>query len=201
MEVWRSVEGYSDYWISSEGRIWSNKRDTYLKPVLDPRKGYLRAKFSKNNKPKTIALHKLVLLTFKGPPPDDGKYYEVDHINRIKSDNRLCNLRYLTTSDNQYNAQLFREDGTVLGVRWIKKYKYKRYCYNATLHETIEKHFIPKIDNNEFSQDEARIEANKFMMDQIINLGKHDLRTYRSLTKSQKLFYFGSEDYKAIENN
>lgn len=51
---------------------------------------------------------------------------EIDHINRVKNDNRLCNLREATHSQNHANTGL-RSDNTTgyKGVQWDKqKQKY-----------------------------------------------------------------------------
>lgn len=44
-----------------------------------------------------ITVHRLVMLAFVGPCPEGN---EVDHINGIRDDNRLVNLRYVTRSQN-----------------------------------------------------------------------------------------------------
>lgn len=41
----------------------------------------------------------------------------LDHINRVPGDNRLCNLREITQSENMHNANRKSESG-VPGVRW-----------------------------------------------------------------------------------
>jgi len=45
---------------------------------------------------KALTVNRLVLETFIGVNDE----MEVDHINRDKSDNRLCNLEYVTHSEN-----------------------------------------------------------------------------------------------------
>ena len=45
--------------------------------------------------------HRIVYETFKGEIPDE---YEVDHINNVRDDNRLCNLQLLTRLDNMRKA-------------------------------------------------------------------------------------------------
>jgi hypothetical protein len=49
---------------------------------------------------KKFAIHKLVLLAFVGPIP---KGMIVRHLNDIKTDNRLANLRYGTHSENSFD--------------------------------------------------------------------------------------------------
>jgi hypothetical protein len=46
--------------------------------------------------------HRLVRLYFRGKWPEPG--YDTDHINLDKADNRLCNLRHATRSQNQANT-------------------------------------------------------------------------------------------------
>ena len=48
-------------------------------------------------KPKTYLQHRFVYEVFKGPIP---RFFEVDHINEIKSDNRIKNLQLLTHKQN-----------------------------------------------------------------------------------------------------
>jgi len=74
-------------------------------------KGYLSIKINK----KSYLIHRFafVLMEQKISVDDD-----VDHINRIKSDNRWSNLRLVTRSKNSVNAKL-REDN-ILGVKNIR---------------------------------------------------------------------------------
>ena len=60
------------------------------------KKGYVRLKCNGQN----VFLHRLVWETFNGPVPEG---YEIDHINGIKTDNRLENLRCVTHELNMNN--------------------------------------------------------------------------------------------------
>lgn len=51
---------------------------------------------------KQYSAHRLVWLYMVGAFPPD----QIDHINRNKSDNRFANLRAVTGSENQHNANL-----------------------------------------------------------------------------------------------
>ena len=52
---------------------------------------------------KTYKLHRLVLEAFVGLRPEG---YECDHKNRNKLDNRLCNLHWVTRSENSLNRTM-----------------------------------------------------------------------------------------------
>jgi len=66
---------------------------------------------------KQILAHRLAWLYMNGSYP--SKY--IDHINHIKTDNRWCNLREVTTAENNRNMPLSKRNksGTI-GVHFIK---------------------------------------------------------------------------------
>ena len=98
MEIWKDIKGYEGkYQVSSEGRIWSISRQNVLKPVLQ-RNGYYRVTLiAKNGKKINESVHRLVALMFI---PNEECLTQVDHINEDKSDNRVCNLRWVTAKEN-----------------------------------------------------------------------------------------------------
>ena len=71
-------------------------------------------------KNKRYRAHRLAWLVFYGEEPDGF----VDHINQNKDDNRICNLRLATKSENMRNrpAQKNNKLG-VKGVHWDKRGK------------------------------------------------------------------------------
>ena len=104
METWKSFYSYE---VSNLGRI-KNKHGRIMKLNYDMR-GYDKINLYINKKRYSYKIHKLVMLVFKGPRPYDDKrkeYYQIDHINRNKKDNRLCNLRYCTRDENMKNIKI-----------------------------------------------------------------------------------------------
>lgn len=106
-ERWRPVPGYEGlYSVSDLGRVRRDRTTTCTKAgkVLSSaglRMGYPSLQLSKDNRRKSFAVHRLVAAAFIGARPTGQ---EVNHINGVKTDNRLSNLEYLTSSANQLHA-------------------------------------------------------------------------------------------------
>jgi hypothetical protein len=130
METWKPVPGYETlYAVSDLGNVKrlrrksqnSNGEFILSERISKPSKsrGYLRVSLWHNNVGKVFFVHRLVMLAFAGPSD-----LSVDHINGDKTDNRLCNLRYCTLSQNTlYQHQA----GRVRFVRGVQNGKSKMY--------------------------------------------------------------------------
>lgn len=112
-EIWKPIKGFEGlYEVSNLGRVRSldrtiitrnGKKIFYKGKILKPincSNGYLKVNLVKNKKQKTVNIHRLVAETFI-PNPNNKPC--VDHINTIRTDNRVENLRWATASENQYN--------------------------------------------------------------------------------------------------
>ena len=96
MEIWKDVVGYESlYQVSNLGRVKSlhQKKEKILSPRLC--NGYFLVALCLKNERKDIYIHQLVAMAFLNYIPNE---YEkvVNHINDIKTDNRLENLQVVT---------------------------------------------------------------------------------------------------------
>lgn len=111
-EIWKDIKGWKGlYQISSLGNVRSLNRIVKTKKgereykgrVLKSNigtNGYRYVCLSSGIKISTKYIHKLVATNFL----EEIEGCEVDHINSIKTDNRLVNLRYITHFENSSRA-------------------------------------------------------------------------------------------------
>lgn len=110
MKDWKLLpEPYDRYEVSSVGEVRRVATQHVLKQYKNNR-GYAMVHLNCN---KPMLVHRLVALAFL-PNPENKRY--VDHINTVRDDNRVSNLRWVTCSENVRNeitARKRRESITV----------------------------------------------------------------------------------------
>lgn len=92
-----------DRWVSKEGLVYryDKKKDKLVLACMKKDKsGYVRHFLTRNGKSIRVLVHRLVWETFKSDIPEN---FVIDHINAIKDDNRLENLRCVSQKENVNN--------------------------------------------------------------------------------------------------
>ena len=152
-EIWKPIKGFEGcYEVSNKGRVKSLSRKVegvkygkhyeymsptfIMKPAID-NKGYLRIVLNKNGQKITQKIHRLVAEAFIG----DIYNKEIDHINTVKTDNRVENLRIVTAKENSNNplskakcarahfkpVRCIKQDGTIIEFGSLSEAEKKGY--------------------------------------------------------------------------
>lgn len=113
MEIWKDIVGYDGYQVSNLGNVKALPKTRSLhnggvrhwpEIILKPNKvrsGYVLVTLTNRTGKKRWLIHRLVALAFLQNP--EGKP-QVNHLNGIKTDNRIDNLEWATVSENMKHA-------------------------------------------------------------------------------------------------
>jgi hypothetical protein len=120
VEVWKDIDGYDNYVVSSFGNVYHIQSGIVLKNWLDTN-GYQMVGLRNNGKRKTINIHRLVAQAFIANPEHKKC---VDHIDNNRTNNKVSNLRWATTSENNMNkCKQSNNTSGIVGVSFHKKQK------------------------------------------------------------------------------
>lgn len=134
-EEWKDVVGYEGlYQVSNLGRVkclprcigGSHNRyfsKVKIMKVKPNNNGYLQANLHKDGFVKRISIHRLVAIAFI--PLVKGKEY-IDHINAIRTDNRVENLRWCTHQENDNFPLAIENKKRIARVHITKEWREKQ---------------------------------------------------------------------------
>lgn len=105
VEIWKPVPGYEGlYAVSNKGNVktFLNRNGKKHLKLRRNRFGYYRVALYKDKKVKSMGVHRVVALAFIGQPPQED--FVINHINGIKTDNRVENIEWCSSGDNTRHA-------------------------------------------------------------------------------------------------
>jgi hypothetical protein len=135
LEVWKDIPDFEGYYqVSNLGNVKSlsrtilgkNDAPTLLKEKMlkfsTSTNGYYQVILCKNSDRKIFKVHSLVAICFLNHIPDGTHNVVVDHINEIKTDNSVENLRLIGHREN-VSRSIKDSTSTYVGVSWSKNAK------------------------------------------------------------------------------
>lgn len=123
MEIFKDIQGYEKrYEISSDGVV-RRKKDLSIVAQTINYKGYSAICLNLNSKSSSHRAHRLVMKTFN--PNKDCDSLQVNHINGIKTDNRLENLEWVSNRENtsHFHANKPNKTSKYAGVSFSKNHQ------------------------------------------------------------------------------
>ena len=121
------IPGYEElYLVDTSGNVFGVKRNKFLKPRYNTF-GYHKVSLCKNGKLKPFSVHRLVAMTYI---PNSNNLPKVNHINKIRDDNRVENLEWCT---QLYNTQ---SKNTSKSIGNIQKH-FNKYVFKITVNKKL----------------------------------------------------------------
>ncbi len=100
-ELWKEIENYENYQVSSYGQIANTTLGIMMKQ-RETENGYLKVCLCADGLKRDFYVHRIVGEAFLDNP--DDKFY-IDHRDRDKKNNQVSNLRFCTCQENQWNSK------------------------------------------------------------------------------------------------
>ncbi len=140
MEEYKIIEGFENYSVSKYGNVKNNKTGKIIKPILN-HNGYYRVGLWKNGDGKKFKVHRLVGNAFIPNPKNKP---QIDHIDNIKTNNNVNNLRWCTNSENNQNKGITKNNTS--GVKGVDFHKGK---WRALINNNGKKYHLGCFENIE----------------------------------------------------
>jgi hypothetical protein len=98
---WRIIRDFPNHMVSDTGDVMNIKKNTLLSVRYDD-KGYKRVNLYNSNVEHSKFVHRLIADAFI-PNPRNLPF--VDHIDRVRDNNDISNLRWVTRQENAFNTK------------------------------------------------------------------------------------------------
>jgi hypothetical protein len=135
------IEGFENYMITKEGKVWSKKSNRFLKPSVTSN-GYSLIKCVRNGKKINKYVHRLMAETFLVNPENK---LTVNHINGIKTDNRIENLEWATHSENvqhSFDNGMSKSKNRKLTIKEVNEIREKYVPWKYTLQKLADEYGV-----------------------------------------------------------
>ena len=133
------INDYEDYLIYRDGRVFSKLSNKFMKPRIER---YKYVRLCKNGKRKNVRIHRLIAIHYIDNPENKPC---VDHIDGIKTNNNINNLRWVTKIENNNSFRNISKNNKsgFKNISYYKKYwKYQKIIYG----KQYQRYFKNKID-------------------------------------------------------
>lgn len=140
MPTIKEISHTPKYFVSDDGKVFSEKYGRRCELKQSEHKGYRRVALSTDNKRHGYPVHRLVAEAFI-PNPNDKPF--VNHIDGNKRNNVVSNLQWCTASENQKHAY------DVLNIRnGHEGYQYAKLYPNEELRSRLVELGVPRWKHN-----------------------------------------------------
>ena len=113
-EIWKTIENFNNYQISSLGNVKNITTGKVLKSTLNGR-GYYQVGLSKQNKRYTKLIHRLIAEAFIANPEN---HQCINHRDEVKTNNSIENLEWCSYQyNNNYGTRTERASKSRLGEK------------------------------------------------------------------------------------
>ena len=112
----KELERYKGYYITDDGIVFSKRFNRPLKAFVNE-SGYMVVSLTKNGKSTQERVHRLVAETFIENTENKP---QINHINGVKTDNRVENLEWCTSNENIKHRYYALKNGVMRKVRCVE---------------------------------------------------------------------------------
>ena len=136
-EEWQIIKDYDNYSVSNFGQIKNNISGRLLK-LIEDKKHYFYVNLRKDGKTKAFRIHRIVASTFI---ENKNNYTQINHKNKIKSDNNFTNLEWCTILYNNQSINKTTNIGCICKIT-------NKNSYQAQLTYYKKRYFFSNIDKD-----------------------------------------------------